>query len=111
VTTSGHAGGPAPAASSLSALPSPAARALAFVAILLGGAAGGVIGYALVDLQCSGECAVQRGLGALLGAVGAAIGMAIVAVLALRAVGEWRQVGDRDQSESPRGGSRPNTAP
>jgi len=62
------------------------------VAILLGGAAGGLIGYTLVDLQCSGSCDTPRGLGLLIGAVVAGGGMSIVAVLVLRALGEWRQV-------------------
>lgn len=78
----------------LSALPSPAARALAFVAICVAGLAGGMIGYALVDLQCSGDCAVALGLGTLAGAVAAAGGTAVVAVLVLRALGEWREIQD-----------------
>ena len=69
----------------LSALPPPRARVAAFVAILLGGLAGGLIGYTLVKLQCHGDCAPPRGLGALFGAVVAALGMSIVAVLVLRA--------------------------
>ena len=76
----------------LSALPSPLARGVAFAAILLSGVVGGLIGYTLVKLQCDGECAVQRGIGAMVAAIGAAIGMSIVAVLVLRAVGEWRQI-------------------
>lgn len=68
---------------------------MAFVAILLGGLAGGVIGYTLVRLQCDGECAAQRGLGAFVGSILAAMGMSIVAVLVLRATGEWRQLDDR----------------
>jgi len=81
----------------LSALPSPFARAIAFVGILLSGLAGGLIGYALVDIQCSGSCTVPRGIGLLVGAVSAAFGMAVVAVLVLRAVGEWRELQDRNQ--------------
>lgn len=76
----------------LSALPSPLARGVAFVAILLSGVVGGLIGYTLVKLQCDGECAVQRGIGAMTAAIAAAVGMSIVAVLVLRAVGEWRQI-------------------
>lgn len=76
----------------LSALPSPRARAAAFVAILAAGVVGGLIGYALVDLQCSGDCALGRGLGAMIGAILTAVGMSVVAVLVLRAVGEWRQI-------------------
>ena len=80
----------------LSALPSTLARALAFAGILLGGLAGGLIGYALVDIQCEGSCAVPKGLGILVGAVACAIGMAVVGVLALRAMGEWREIADRE---------------
>ena len=80
---------------SLSALPPPGARIAAFVAICLGGLAGGLIGYSLVELQCDGDCAQARGVGILSGAVIAASGMAIVAVLVLRAVGEWRDIRDR----------------
>jgi hypothetical protein len=76
----------------LSALPSPAARIAAFVSVLLGGLAGGVIGYTLVDLQCEGDCALPLGLGAFFGAVTAAVGMSVVAVLVLRALGEWREI-------------------
>lgn len=82
----------------LSAIPPVAARVVAFVAILLGGVAGGLIGYALVDLQCDGECSLARGLGLLVGAVVCAGGMAIVGVLALRAMGEWREISDREQA-------------
>lgn len=79
----------------LSALPSPGARLAAFVAILAGGLAGALIGYALVNLQCSGSCGLALGLGVLVGAVVAAAGTAVVAVLVLRALGEWREIQDR----------------
>lgn len=79
----------------LSALPSPAARAAAFAAICLGGLGGGVIGHSLVALQCDGECGLALGLAILVGAVVAAGGMAVVAVLVLRALGEWRELRDR----------------
>jgi hypothetical protein len=79
----------------LSALPSPAARITAFLAICLAGAAGAFIGHRLVELQCDGDCAVPAGLGLLFGAVVAAGGMAVVAVLVLRALGEWREIQDR----------------
>lgn len=80
---------------SLSALPSTAARILAFVSILIGGLAGGLIGYALVDVQCDGECGLPLGLGIFIGSVVSAGGTAIVAVLVLRALGEWRELADR----------------
>ena len=66
------------------------------MSILLGGLAGGLIGSALVEIQCDGECAVPIGLGILAGAVVAAGGMAIVSVLVLRAMGEWREIQDRE---------------
>lgn len=80
----------------LSALPSPAARVAAFVAILLAGVAGALIGYSLVELQCDGDCAMPLGIGILGGALVTAGGMSIVAVLVLRAVGEWRELQDRE---------------
>ena len=67
----------------------------AFAAILLSGLAGGLIGYSLISLQCEGNCGLPQGLGLLLGAIIAAGGMAIVAVLVMRAIGEWREIEDR----------------
>jgi hypothetical protein len=78
----------------LSAIPSPAARALAFVAILAGGFAGGLIGHTLTGLQCTGDCAVPMGLGMWAGSIVGAAGAAIVAILVLRAQGEWRELAD-----------------
>jgi len=71
------------------------ARLLAFGAILVAGVCGGLIGYGFVDLQCTGSCGTQKGLGAFIGAVGAAIGVAVIAVLTLRAMGEWSAGGRR----------------
>lgn len=85
----------------LSALPSPAARAAAFVAIILGGLAGGLIGYSLVRVQCDGECGAGRGIGAFAGAAVAAVGMSVVAVLVLRAIGEWKDIEDRRRPNKP----------
>jgi hypothetical protein len=78
----------------LSALPSRAARAVAFASVAVAGAAGGTIGFALVDVQCSGDCEVASGVGMMVGALGFAGGMSVVAVLGLRAMGEWRERGD-----------------
>lgn len=82
----------------LSALPSPIARIVAFSGILAGGLAGGFIGYALVGTQCTGNCGAAKGWGLLIGAVAAALGMAVVAVLGLRAMGEWNEVLDRERA-------------
>ncbi len=68
------------------------ARVLAFVAILLGGLCGGVIGAPVVDVQCTGDCDQPAAVGGLLGAVTGASGVAVVSVLALRAMGEWRTI-------------------
>ena len=109
------------------ALPSVTARALAFLAILLGGLCGGLIGYAVTDLQCGTPDAVVevdaagrpvggaivperdeddaagcRTLAAVGGLVGAAVGaggVAVVSVLVLRAMAEWRRELDIDDEE------------
>lgn len=75
-----------------SALPPVKARVVAFLAILVGGLCGGVIGNALVELQCTGDCTTPSAIGALVGAITGAAGVAVVAVLALRAMGEWRTI-------------------
>ncbi|HVL06593.1 MAG TPA: hypothetical protein VM388_11425 [Acidimicrobiales bacterium] len=72
------------------ALPTVKARVVAFITIVVGGLCGLLIGAALVRIQCSGECSTPIGLGALVGAVLGAGGVAVVAVLVLRAMGEWR---------------------
>ena len=81
-----------------SALPSQGARVLAFVSILLGGLCGGLIGWALVDLQCTGDCGLLAGGAGLLGAVVGAVGVGVVAVLALRAMAEWN-TGNREDPD------------
>jgi hypothetical protein len=86
---------PPASADEFSALPSVGARFLSFVAIVVAGACGGLIGRALVDVQCHGSCATPRGIGTLLGAVSAAGGVAVMAVLVLRAMGEWRSQAPR----------------
>jgi hypothetical protein len=63
---------------------------VAFAAICVGGICGLLIGVALVRVGCKGDCAVNEGVGALIGGVTAASGVAVVAVLVLRAMGEWR---------------------
>jgi len=90
------------APTSRTALPSVGSRVLAFVLILLAGAAGGFIGYSFVDLQCEGDCTVQTGVGAIVGAVLAAGGVAVVTVLTLRAMGEWKTIQERDAARPER---------
>ena len=90
----GDAGRPA------SALPSVPARAIAFAAILVAGVCGALIGFSFVDLQCSGNCGTATGLGAVAGAAIAAIGVAVVAVLTLRAMGEWKTIKEEREREA-----------
>lgn len=67
-------------------------RILSFVSICAGGLLGGLIGWAFVRLQVSGDTAVPQALGALVGSIAAASGIAVVATLVLRAVNEWRTI-------------------
>jgi hypothetical protein len=66
---------------------------VAFVAILVAGLCGLLIGRALVDVQCRGDCGLAKGIGSVVGGVVAAAGVAVVAVLVLRAMSEWRARG------------------
>jgi hypothetical protein len=75
----------------VSALPSVRARWLAFGAILFAGAVGALIGSSFVHLTCHGTCGTAQGAGAVVGAAFAAGGVAVVSVLVLRAMGEWRK--------------------
>jgi hypothetical protein len=86
----------------LSALPSVRARVLAFLAIVVAGVAGGLIGYAFVKLQCHGDCTTPDGLGAVIGGALAAGGVAVVAVLTLRAMGEWHTIKAEREAEAQR---------
>ena len=90
-----------------SALPPVYARVLAFASILVGGAAGGLIGYAFADL--GGFAGAAVGLITFLGAVVGAGGVAVVAVLTLRALGEWETIRRRDEERQSagRGARRP----
>ena len=70
-----------------------AARAVAFAAILVAGICGLLIGRALVDIQCEGDCGVATGVAGLVGGAVAAAGVAVLAVLVLRAMSEWKARG------------------
>jgi hypothetical protein len=75
-----------------SALPSPAARLLAFAAIVVAGVCGGLIGWKVTALQIDDDGSLLPGLVGLLGAAFAAGGVAIVSILVLRAMGEWNTI-------------------
>ena len=67
----------------------------AFVAVVLAGLSGAAIGYGLVDIGCTGDCGTVAGLAGLFGGLLAAGGVAIVAVLLLRSMAEWKSGGIR----------------
>jgi len=69
--------------------PNQAARFIALCSILLGGLLGGLIGYGTTDIMVP-DSPVIAALGLLVGAVGCAIGVGIVARLAILAMGEWK---------------------
>jgi putative effector of murein hydrolase len=71
-------------------MPSTAARLVAFASIVLTGVCGAVIGYALLTLE--EHSTAVAAVGALVGGIGSAIGAAVVATLALRAMAEWRVI-------------------
>lgn len=74
----------------MSAIPSVGARAVAFAAIVISGLLAALIGAGFAGIGCEGNCTLIRGIGALVGAAFGAGGIAVVAVLALRAMAEWR---------------------
>ena len=67
-----------------------AAVVAAFLAVVMGGLSGAAIGFALVAIDCVGNCGTPKGVGAVLGGLLGAVGVAVVAVLVLRAMAEWR---------------------
>jgi hypothetical protein len=102
----------------VSALPSVRARVLAFAAILVAGLCGALIGYGFAGVQCTTSCTTKEGVGAVIGATLAAAGVAVIAVLTLRAMSEWRTIKeDRARAEAaeakgnPGGASAAGTGP
>jgi high-affinity Fe2+/Pb2+ permease len=96
-----------------SAEPSVASRALALAAIVVAGVCGGLIGWALADLQYKGNGAVM-GVAIFVGAVILAGGVAVVAVLVLRAMTEWQRIQEGQRTGQPTRGivqRRPSRTP
>lgn len=91
----------------ISALPSPRARAVAFGSILLAGLCGALIGWSFVDLQCQGDCTTPGGVGAIVGGLSGAGGVAVVAVLTLRAMAEWKRVNEDEMFNDAAGAAQP----
>lgn len=88
----------------LSALPSVAARGLAFAAILLGGLMGGLLTYGVTKVMTGKSSGATLGLWTVAGAVGTAFGVGILATLVLRAMGEWRSLNRADDTSTLLGG-------
>ena len=63
---------------------------MAFAAIVTAGLCGALIGWSVVGLECHGACALPESIGLFVGGVSFALGVAVVAVLGLRAMAEWR---------------------
>lgn len=82
----------------LSALPPQTARAIAFSMIVIVGTLGGILGYALGRYNCVDDCSLRSGSFLLIGAIAGAFGSAIMSVLALRAMGEWNEIRDRERA-------------
>lgn len=69
---------------------------MAFTAILVAGLCGALIGSSFVSLQCESSCDTASGVAAIVGGLAAASGVAVVAVLVLRAMGEWNRTAEAD---------------
>lgn len=92
----------------IEATPPPAARWLGFSAIVVGGLLGGMIGWGTGDVL--GRTTAWAATGALIGAVGCAVGVGIVATLTLRAMNEWNEV-KHPEADLPRGPIAATTRP
>lgn len=86
-----------------SAVPPATARILAFGAIVLAGVCGGLIGWKFTALQVD-EGSLWPGVGGVVGAVLSAGGVAILAVLVMRAMGEWHTIQDTGDPAAARRG-------
>jgi hypothetical protein len=64
---------------------------LAYTGVIVGGLVGALLGYGITDIGCRGDCGTSTAIGAIVGAVIGAVGTGVVAVLALRAMAEWRR--------------------
>ena len=97
-TTPARSAGPASTTSlngapraATSTLPPRTAYLLAFLSVVVAGIFGGIIGYGLVDVGCTGSCQGAKLAGTIAGAMIAAGGVGVVAVLVLRAMAEWKR--------------------
>jgi hypothetical protein len=71
-------------------MPGRGALFLAFGAVVIAGLFGAIIGFGLADIQSQGNSGVAVAISTVVGAVIAAVGVGVVAVLTLRAMAEWK---------------------
>jgi hypothetical protein len=64
-------------------------RVVAFVAIMVGGLGGALVGGRFGAVACTGACDGVIGTTMLAGTVVGAVGVAVVAVITLRVAREW----------------------
>ena len=88
----------------LSALPSVRARIAAFVAILVGGALGGLLTYGVMKVWTGRTSGTRVGVWTVLGAVGCAFGVGVLVTLVLRAMSEWRSLNHAEDLPTVLGG-------
>jgi prolyl-tRNA editing enzyme YbaK/EbsC (Cys-tRNA(Pro) deacylase) len=88
----------------LSALPSVTARVVAFVAILLGGGLGGLLTYGVMKVWTGRSSGTSIGVWLIIGAVGCAFGVGVLATLVLRAMSEWRSLNRSQEMPTVLGG-------
>lgn len=84
----------------IDATPPATARWLGFGSILLGGVLGGMIGWGTGDVL--GDTSTWAAIGGLIGAIGGAAGVGVVATLTLRAMNEWNAV-QHPEADLPQG--------
>lgn len=97
-----------PRAPITSALPPTGARLAAFAAIVVSGICGGLIGWRVAYLSIAGDPGIIPGLAGLAGAVIGAGGVGVVAVLVLRAMGEWQTIVETGDPAAARQARRPS---
>lgn len=96
-------GGDSPRSNLPNAAPPVWARVTAALAILVAGGAGGLIGWSVVDLQCTDGCTGLAVGAGVISAIVCAVGVAVVATLTLRAMAEWNAIEARDRARRARG--------
>lgn len=67
------------------------------IPVLVAAVAGGAIGFLVTDASCAPDsCGVAAGIVATLTALGTGVGTAVIAVLAIKSLTEWRDHADRE---------------